>query len=535
MRPPFLSAFFLVSLCLLGAAWAPAFAQGKERPVNGGVYRRPLGNDPETLDPARVRDIYSLSVSRQIFDGLVQFDQTLTITPALAQFWKASRDGLTWTFTLRRGVKFHHGQEVTADDVVYSLTRILDPKLKSGAADLFVNIKGAQEFREGRATSVAGLAALDRYTVRVVLNEAPVPFVSVLAVGHAKIVPRDVLEREGEAFGTRPIGTGPFKFVRWEREKEIILIANPDYFDGPPKVSRLVYRIFPGEQWDAMYREFLKGEIEDTPIPTPEHRRILAAGNHIYVKRPMLSLRFYGLNRRAKPLDDRRVRQALIYAINREALLEEVFLDRYILARGVLPPGTQGFNPGLKGYPYDPQKARELLSRAGYPGGRGLPPISIWSGKKDEAFIRAHEQIKKYLEAVGVQAEIHYQTHWPSYSKALVEGKFPVFLYVWYADVPDPDNFLFKLFHSRSPRNFTGYSNPVVDDLLLQARRETDPQRRIELYRKAEQLILDDAPIIPIYHYTYERLFQPYVRSVEVNGLGDPYIPLRKIWLERPR
>jgi len=117
----------------------------------------------------------------------------------------------------------------------------------------------------------------------------------------------------------------------------------------------------------------------------------------------------------------------------------------------------------------------------------------------------------------------------------LDDGKLPIFLYAWYADVPDPDNFLTKLFHSKSPRNFFGYANPVVDELLTGARSAGDIQRRVELYRRAEQLILDDAPIVPVFHRAYERLFQSYVRSVEVNGLGDPYIPLRKIWLDRTR
>src|SRR5262245_53486907 len=144
-----------VLLCLvvsiLAAAWPPAAQErGANRPsVDSGAYRRPLGNDPATLDPARIRDVYSLAVAQQIFDGLVEFDHTLAVVPALAQFWKASRDGLTWTFTLRRGVRFHHGREVTADDVVYSLTRIVDPRTGSGGADLFLTLRGAQEFREG--------------------------------------------------------------------------------------------------------------------------------------------------------------------------------------------------------------------------------------------------------------------------------------------------------------------------------------------------------------------------------------------------
>jgi oligopeptide transport system substrate-binding protein len=535
VRPPVLLA---VLVCLVLAVTLPAAGQdrrdGGTRRVSGGVYRRPLGNDPATLDPARISDMYALSVSQQLFDGLVQFDQTLSIMPALAQHWKASRDGLTWTFTLRKGVKFHSGREVTADDVVYTFTRLLDPKVKSGAADLFANVKGAQEFRRGTKNEVAGLVALDRYTVQITLTEATVPFVSVLAVGHAQIVPKDVVEQRGEAFGVSPVGTGPFKFVRWERGKEIVLERNPDYFDGPPKLSRVVYRIFPGEQFEAMYDAFQKGDLEDTAIPTRDYRRIVAGKTYVFVRRPMISVRFYGLNTRMKPLNDPRVRRALSYAIDREALIDEVFLGRYAVARGILPPGSLGYNPDLKGYAYDPARARQLLAQAGYPQGRGLPPIAIWSSVKLERVVKEHEQMKKYLAAVGVQAEFHYETNWPAFSASLAQGKFPMFLYAWFADVPDPDNFLFKLFYSRSPRNFTGYANPIVDDLLLQARAEKDLRPRVELYRRAEQLILDDAPIIPSLHYTYERLFQPYVRSVEVNGLGDPYIPLSKMWLDSP-
>jgi oligopeptide transport system substrate-binding protein len=517
----------------LAAAQETRSGQAASEPA--GVYRRPLGHDPATLDPARLSDIYGQSVAHQLFDGLVQYDRTLAIAPALAQFWKASRDGLTWTFTLRKGVKFHHGREMTADDVVYSLARLLDPKVKSGAADLFGSIKGAQEFREGKAQTVSGLVALDSHTVQVTLKEALAPFVSVLAIGHTKILPRDVVEERGEAFGMHPVGTGPFKFIRWDRQKEIVLGANPDYFNEPPKLSRLVYRIFPGEQLDAAYQEFLRGHLEDTPIPPQKYQQIVNAPTHIYVKRPMISVRFYGFNTRTPPLNDQRVRQALIHAVDRQTLIEEVFLGRYALARGILPPGTLGFNPELKGYAFDPAKARALLAQAGYPSGKGLPPIVFWSSVKTDRIVREHELMKRQLETVGFRAEFQYLPDWPSFSKMLEEGRLPAFLYAWYADVPDPDNFLFELFHSRSRRNLCGYANPAVDDLLLQARSTADLRRRVELYRKAEQLVINDAPILPAWHYTYERLFQPYVRNIEVSGLGDPYIPFRKVWLERPR
>jgi peptide/nickel transport system substrate-binding protein/oligopeptide transport system substrate-binding protein len=525
-----LAALAAVSLAVALPAAAQERAAG-----DGGAYRRPLGNDPVTLDPARIADVFSRSVAQQLFDGLVQFDQTLTIMPALAQFWKASRDGRVWTFTLRKGVRFHHGRELTADDVVFSLTRLVDPAVKSGTADLFLGIRGAREFREGKAASVSGLVALDSSTVQVTLAEATVPFVSLLGVGHAKIVPRDAVTELGEAFGTRPVGTGPFRFVRWERGKEIVLAANRDYFDGAPRLGRVVFRIFPGGARDAVYQEFRQGGLEDAPVPARDYRQVVASAQHQYVRRPMFSLRHYGLNVRQAPLDDRRVRQALTHAIDRGAIVEEIFLSRFLPARGILPPGTLGYNPQVRGYAHDPARARHLLAQAGYPGGRGLPPLHIWSAVRDEDVLKEHDRMRQDLAAVGVRAEFQYLPDWPAYTRRLGERSFPVYLYAWFADVPDPENFLGKLFHSQSPRNYTGYASRVVDRLLEEARQEEEPARRVERYRQAEELVLDDAPIIPVWHYTYERLFQSYVRGVEVSGLGDPYIPLRKIWLDRPR
>ena len=524
----------IVSMSCLLVSGVPARAT-ERAPVDSTTYRRPLGNDPGSLDPARISDVYSRSVAQQIFDGLVRFDQTLAVAPALAEFWRASRDGLTWTFTLRRGARFHHGREVTADDVVFSFSRILDPRLKSSAAESFMPIKGSREFREGRARTVAGLQALDARTVQITLDAAFAPFVQVLALGHAKIVPRDLVEARGEAFGREPVGTGPFRFGQWDPGRSIVLTANPDHFDGPPRLGRIVYRIFPGENSAAMFQEFRKGLLEDSEVPTQNHRAITqgGGGEYVYVKRTMFNLRYYGLNARVKPLDDRRVRQAIVKAVDQASILDDVFGGRFTPARGILPPGTLGFNPQLRAATPDPQQARELLAQAGYPGGRGLPPITFWSGARSERVVREHEHMTRDLAGVGITAQFRYQTDWPAFQKVLEDGRAPAFLYAWFADAPDPDNFLFLLFHSKSPRNYSGYANPLVDSVLTQARTEPESTRRVDLYRRAEQLIVDDAAILPVWHRPYERVFQHYVRSVEVNGLGDPYIPFKKIWLER--
>jgi oligopeptide transport system substrate-binding protein len=528
----------LFAALLLVAALAPATAawsqESQPGPVAGGVYRRPLPNDPATLDPLRVSDTYGRSVAEQIFDGLVQFDQTLTVTPALARFWKASRDGLVWTFYLRQGVRFHHGRELTSEDVVYSLTRLLDPRVPFGSAELFTAIRGAREYREGRVGEISGLRALDRHTVEITLTEAFTPFVSLLAMGQTKIVPKDLVEQRGAAFGLQPVGSGPFTFGRWERGKEIVLTANPDYFGGPPRLSRVVYRIFPGESSDLMCQEFDQGRLEESPVP-PLCRDKVADPRYQFVRRATFTVRFYGLNTRFRPLHDARVRQAIAHAVDREGILHQIFADRFQPALGIFPPGMPGYNRQVRATPYAPSRSRELLRLAGYPEGRGIPTIPIWSSVRSPRIERELDTVKSQLGGVGIRSEIKYDMDWPSFSKQLAEGRLPMFLYAWHADAPDPDSFLFPLFHSRSARNVTGYVNPAVDQLLIQARREHDVTRRIELYRRIEPILLEDAPVVPVWHYDFERLFQRYVRSVEVNGLGDPYIPLRKIWLEERR
>lgn len=532
----FFVAFLLIPL-VFPYTWARAQekAKGKSgpQPVYGGVYRRPLGNDPTTLDPALVGDTYGFTVAQQIFDGLVQYDETLNIVPAIARAWKGSRDGLTWTFYLRKGVRFHHGREVIAEDFVYSFTRILDPKTRSKAVEVFEKIKGAKEFREGRADRVEGLKALDRYTLRIELSEASAPFVSALAIGYAKVVPKEVVEELGERFGFNPIGTGPFKFVKWERNREIVLEANKDYYLGRPYLDRVIFRVFPGQLNEQVFAEFEKGGLEDSLIPAEDIKEKIEKFKYQLVQRPILGVRFLVLNNSIKPLDNRLVRQALNYAIDMIAIFRDVHKNRYVPAKTILPPGTYGYSPKLKGYPYNPKKAKELLARAGFPNGNGLPPIQVWSSVKSEAVLNEHEAFQRYLADIGVKVEFQYNTNWPSFRSMAYDGKFPVFRYGWVADVPDPNNFLYALFHSKSPNNLAHYRNPQVDNLLDRAKGEFDYMKRVELYRQVEQKIMEDAPFLPISYYTYGRIFQPYVKAVKVSALGDPYIPMREIWLEK--
>jgi peptide/nickel transport system substrate-binding protein/oligopeptide transport system substrate-binding protein len=508
-----------------------------EPPQPGGTYRRALVHNPATLDPATLSDIYGRTIAQQIYDGLVQFDEALAIRPAIASSWKSSRDGLVWTFNLRRGVKFHNGREVTADDFVYSFTRILDPKVGSEASEVFLRVQGAKEFAQGRAPNVRGLQAPDRYTLKITLTESSTPFVSALAVGAAKVIPREVVEEMGKDFGRRPVGTGPFRLKKWDQGKEIILEANPNYFGGRPYLDEIVYRIYPAEKRGEILADFKAGLLEDAPIPVKERRQIIEDKTLQYVRRPILGIRFFAFNTKAKPLDNPLVRQALVHAVDRKWIAREVFGDRYLPGVGVLPLGTYGYDPNLPGQEYDPEKARALLAKAGFPNGKGIPALELWSAAAltNEEFVAEEQAVAKFLGVIGVQVEIKRDTNWPTYKASVYDGRLPMWRYSWYADTPDPYSFLHLLFHSRGPHNTMKYRNPDVDALLDRAEKEADYFARVRLYQQAERIIVRDAPAIVLGYYTFEQIFQPYVRGIQVSALGERYIPMRHIWLENSR
>ena len=511
----------------------PDEGQGKRTtPVTryGGTYHKPLWQEPLTLDPAFLTDIYATSVAQNLFDGLVQFDANLNVVPSIAKSWEASRDGLVWTFHLRQGVKFHHGREVNADDFVYTFTRLLHPRTASPRAWLFERVQGAKKFLAGAAERVEGLRALDAYTLQITLSQPYAPFISLLGMAQTKVVPQEEVERLGAEFGRHPVGTGPFRFVSWVAGERITLEANEAYHEGRPFLDRLHYRIMTNHQ--DILAEFEQGALEDVDLSGQEGTPLSSDVRFHFVRKPLLTTLFLWLDTRDSPLSQRKVRQAINHAINREAI-STIWQNRYVQARGILPLGMPGYNPDLTGYPYDLSRARQLLAEAGYPEGNGLPPLELWTSIKTATVLQAHEAIKQDLERLGIRVELWTAENWQQYKTAVL-GKRPGAMcrYGWFADFPDPDNFLFPLFHSQSPDNYANYSNPAVDRLLEQARSEGDYLKRIQVYRQVEALIMADAPVVNLVYYTFEYLFQPYVQGIELNALGERYIPMKKIWLD---
>jgi oligopeptide transport system substrate-binding protein len=497
----------------------------------GGTYHKSLELEPLTLDPAFLTDTYATSVAQQLFDGLVQFDADLNVVPSLAKFWEASHDGLVWTFHLRQGVMFHHGREVHADDFVYTFTRLLDPRTESPRAWLLGRVQGAKQFLASAVERVEGLQALDAYTLQITLSQPYAPFISILGMAQTKVLPREEVERLGANFGRQPVGTGAFRFVNWVPGERIALEANEAYYEGRPFLDRLHYRIMTNLQ--NTMAEFEQGTFENVALTDQQHIPLSGDARFKFFRKPLLATLFLLLETRHGPLSNRKIRQAVNYAINREAMNSTIRQNRQVQARGILPLGMPGYNPGLAGYPYDLSRARQLLTEAGYPEGKDLPPFELWTSATSTRAQQEHEAIKGDLERLGLKVELFTAKNWQQY-KTEVLGKRPgaIYRYGWFADFPDPDNFLFSLFHSQSPDNYAHYSNPEVDHLLEQARSEVDYLKRIQLYRQAEKQIMEDAPVVNLVYYTYETLFQSYVQGIELTALGERYIPMKKIWFD---
>jgi ABC-type transport system substrate-binding protein len=256
----------------------------------------PIPIGPDHLDGER---FLRRRPTPKVLDGLVQFDAHLKPIPAIAEFWETSRDGLTWTFTLRRGVKFHHGREVTAHDFVYSFSRLLQLGSPGPVANFFTHIQGATDFMQGKAKGVEGLKAIDRYTLQIVLEEPYMPALAVLGLTNAAVVPQEEVERLGDRFGRFPVGAGPFKFTRWEPKQEIVLEAHEDYYEGRPFLNAVLFKIMLGDRLEKRFTEFLKGNLEETIMPSgkaEEARLSPIYRKYQRIRKPTLSFLYIGFD-----------------------------------------------------------------------------------------------------------------------------------------------------------------------------------------------------------------------------------------------
>lgn len=486
--------------------------------------------------------------AHQLFNTLVEIDDDMNIVPSLATHWDISADNLTFIFHLRNDVYFHDnpafsggkGRKMTAHDVAYSLGRIIDPATASSGAWIFNN----------RVDSITPFKALDDSTFQLKLLRPFHPILGVLSMQYCSIVPHEAVEKYGKDFRRNPCGTGPFQYVAWEEGQALIMKKNPNYFEKDSAGNRLPYldgiKITFVENKATEFLEFeqqrldfindIEASFKDEILTKGGELRKGWQGKIILQKHPYLTIEYLGILQdtsknvvKNSPLKDVRIRQAINYGFDREKMMLYIRNSMGTAANsGFVPLGFPSFDSAkVKGYHYDPSKALELLKEAGYPNGQGLPPIPLLT-------IAIYSDLASYiasdLRQIGIRINVEVvQKSLLLEQTAKSEALF--FRGSWIGDYPDAENFL-SVFYGKNPAppNYTRYNNPAYDKLYDKALAEKDDSLRYIYYQQADQLMIKDAPVVPLWYDQVVRLVQPYVKNFHANSLN--LLELRRVRLE---
>lgn len=469
--------------------------------------------DPTALDPALVEESVGMNITRYLFDGLVTYDsETGDVEGAVARDWDVNDDATVFTFHLRNGVKFANGRDVTASDFVYAWTRALDPEIMSPTAmNILEPVKGAASLAMGEATTLEGVEAVDDQTLKVTLEYPMAEFVTYLGHPVTAPVPSEEVESSDIDFSELPQGNGPFIVKEWKHNEEVVLERNPDYYGDKAEVGNVVVRIIP--EPSTAVAELQDGTIDAVKTVDPAQIQSLQEDDTVEVFEGGIALmRFIAFNTSEDPWKDNvELRQALNWAIDRQTIAEKVFMDQATPADGIVPTASPGHQDNAMPYEYDPEKAKSLLTEAGYPGGEGLPPITLTYPAEGPAADVA-QAVQSQLKDIGVDVELQGM-QFGAFIDAMTSGQLSFFLISWQADYPTVDTFLYTLFHSMNigGPNVSMYENSDVDSLLDTARSSLDEDERLDSYNEAERLIMTDAPIIPL---TFDRDVMAYSTRV---------------------
>jgi len=482
----------------------------------GGRLTIALRSDPVTLDPVPVTSAESRTIFRAVYDPLLELDENLNIVPWLAERWGVSSDGKVYTFFLRRGVKFHDGTDFNAEAVKINFERILNPANRSPLRADFLSVQSVE--------------VVDAYTVRILLREPFTPFLALLVDWHGYIASPAALERYGRDFIRNPVGTGPFRFVEWLRDDHVTFGRNPRYWRrGVPYVDELVFRIIPD---DTVRLTMLRtGQVDvDTWVDSRDVRKVRASPQlQLLMVDTSLGFDLIRLNTRRPPFNNKLVRQAFAWAVDREAIGKVIYGGLGLPAVGPIPPRLWGFDPALRGYTFDPSRARALLEQGGL--SRGVTfTMQVRNVPQDLA---RGQLIQQQLAQVGMQVSIE-AVDFGTFRTNETRGEFQASQSFWSGRV-DPDGNMFRHFHTSSIQgglNFMGYSNPEVDRLLDRAREVFDREQRRQLYIQAQRLILDDAPMIFTYYFPVIKAAHRRVQNLTI--LPDPSVIFyREAWIKR--
>ncbi|PJG85271.1 ABC transporter substrate-binding protein [Conservatibacter flavescens] len=487
---------------------------------------------PSYLNPQLVTDGASIDASgQQIFNRLTTFEKGKTdVIPSLAEKWDVSEDGKTYTFYLRKGVKFHSNKDFTpsrdfnADDVLFSFNRQLDPnhpyhKVSGGAYEYFIGMD--------MQNIISKVEKLDDYTVKISLNVPNAPFLANLAMDFASIHSAeyaDKMQKAGtlEKVDTAPIGTGPFEFVSYQKDSTIRYKAFENYWEGKAPIDRLVFSITPDAS--VRYAKLKKGECHVMPYPNPADIEKMKTDSEInLLKEAGLNVGYLHFNVQKKPFDDVKVRQALNYAVNKEAILTSVYQGAGQVAKNPIPPTMWGYNEAVKDYEYDPEKAKALLKEAGFENGF---ETELWAMPVSRPYNpnarRMAELVQADWEKVGVKAKI-VSYEWGEYLKRMRNGDDPTGMMGWTGDNGDPDNFLNTLLSCAAVEqgsNYAKFCYKPFDELVVKASQIADQAERAKLYEQAQVIFKEQAPWITIAHSTTYQPLRKEVQNYVINPFG---------------
>ncbi|MFA5065331.1 MAG: peptide ABC transporter substrate-binding protein [Dehalococcoidia bacterium] len=482
---------------------------------------------PLTLDPAISSEMSSHLYIMQIFNGLVKLNENLEPVSDLAERWTVSPDGKTYTFLLRRDALFHDGKPITASDVKYSWERACSPATGSQTASTYLNdIVGSAEVLSGQAQNLSGVSVIDDHTLSVTIDAPKVYFLSKLAYPTAFVVDRQNVETGGNWWWYKPNGSGPYRMAKWNVGSLIILQPNQHYY-GKKATARLYFQLLDGVPM-SLYET---GKIDVVEISQLYLDRATDKTGpffdqlHIY---PEFSLQYIGFNTAKPPFDDPLVREAFSHSVDKDHIIRIIEKNMVSRADGILPPGMPGYNKDLKGLNYDPVYARELLAKSKYSS--GLPPITItvlgWGGVDVDPSLGA--AIQDWKKNLGAEVSVRLLEPDPFHYNLQQEAD-EMYELGWVADYPDPQNFLQTLFYTGTEYNNGRFSSSEFDSLIDRAAVEQDRDKRMELYRQAEQIVVDQAPVIPLWFNRNYVLVNPQVKNYSIDPLGVPRLNLVSI------
>ncbi len=515
------AAWLVVAIAALCAAAGCGPKGGAGGAGGGNVLRYAMQTAPTRLDPAEVQDGDTIDLLFQIFEGLVQWNDKSEIVPNLAESWKVSDDGRTYTFKIRDNVTFQepYKRRLVAQDFVYSLTRALKAPV---ALTYLGDIVGSDELAHEKATTLAGVKAPDDHTLQITIKKRKPYFLGMLTYPCAYAVCREAIEKNGGKFDEKTmVGTGPFKLKEYRSGYSVSLVANKEYHGGAPLLDGIERPIL--TDTNARQTKYESGGTDMTDVQRSDLDRIKGNPelNGQLKEFQRAAIWYLGMNPKAyKPFADRRVRRAFAMAVDKDQLIRLALKGAATRAEGVLPPGLPGYDEKLVGLKYDPAAAAKLLAEAGYPGGKGMPKLTIYyrQGMKqvEDGVMAIRDDLKRNL---GVEADVQ-QVEWAQFLKQLNSKTVPCAHVRWSADYVDPQNFLSVLLRSGSWENNFNYSNPEFDKLCDQADVEPNQAKRLELYRKAEKIAVEDAPWVCIYFQRDLELHKPWVKGIRDSLMG---------------